>query len=99
MADLPEAQPTDKTPDIDRGLFDLPDFGAMANTTVAWCQRNPLGAFLFTALFAVIGYFYFGVKAFLSLSQTAAQWIAASWNPENDQAHCWAIIPVAILLV
>ena len=99
MADQPEAQPTDETPDSDRGLFDLPDFGTMGRDFVSWCQKSPGGAFLLAAILAVVGYFYFGVKAFLSLSQTAAQWIVASWNPENDQEHCWAIIPVAILLV
>jgi exosortase len=99
MADQPEAQPTYDTPDPDRGLFDLPDFGAMGRGFVAWCQGNPAAASLITVILAVVGYFYFGVKAFLSLSQTAAEWIVASWNPENDQEHCWAIIPVSILLL
>jgi exosortase len=99
MADQSEAQPADDTPDPDRGLFDLPDFATIGETAVDWCRRNPLGAFLIAGVFIVIGYFYFGLKAFLSLSQTSAEWMVASWNPENDQQHCWAIIPVAVLLV
>jgi exosortase len=97
MADHPN--PADHTSDADRGFFDLPDFGSLGRACADWCRRNPVAAFLLTATVAVIGSFYFGVKAFLSLSQSAAQWIAASWNPENDQEHCWAIIPISILLV
>jgi exosortase len=85
--------------DHDRGLFDLPDFGALGNSFTGWCRANPMGAVLLVLLFAVIGYFYFGVKAFLSLSQSPAQWIASTWNAENDQQHCFAIIPIAIFLV
>ena len=83
----------------DRGFLDLPDFGRVFSSAGAWCRQNPLGAVLFAAAMAVIGYFYFGYKAFLTLTQTAAEWIAASWNPENDQEHCVAILPIAILLV
>jgi exosortase len=99
MADRVEAQSVSDAPDADRGFFDLPDFGEIASSFADWCRRNPAPALLLAGIVAVVGYFYFGVKAFLSLSQTAAQWIAASWNPENDQEHCWAIIPVAIFLV
>jgi exosortase len=98
MADASEAQPITDSPDHDRGFFDLPDFQALGHSFVSWCRRNPVQLLLLGGILGVIGYFYFGVKAFLSLSQTAAQWIAASWNAENDQEHCWAIIPVAILL-
>jgi exosortase len=66
---------------------------------MSWCRRNPAAVLLLAATLAVLGYFYFGVKAFISLSQTPAEWISNSWNEENDQQHCWAIIPVAIFLV
>ena len=82
----------------ERGMFDFPDFAAMGRNFAAWARENP-GAFaLLLGLLGVAGYFYFGVKAFLTLSQTSAQWIAASWNEENDQEHCVAIIPVVLLL-
>jgi exosortase len=100
MADEPK-QNAAETSDAehDRGFFDLPDFGVMFRHFAAWCRANPAGVALLIVLLGVLGYFYFGVKAFLSLAQTPAQWIAASWNPENDQQHCWAIIPGAIFLV
>ena len=97
MADAPQA-PSTASRDEDRGFFDLPDFGSLFESLEGWARRNPLGVVLLASILAVIGFFYFGVKAFLSLSQTAAEWIASSWNPENDQEHCWAIIPVAIFL-
>ncbi len=97
MADEPTSKPDSPSSD-DPGLFDFPDFGALFRRFGGWCRGNPASAALLAALFAVAGYFYFGIKAFLSLSQSAAQWIAASWNAENDQEHCWLIIPVAILL-
>src|SRR5215204_6522255 len=99
MADASKAHPLADTPDLDRGFFDFPDFGALGRDFLSWCRRNPAPLVLLLAVLSVIGYFYFGVKAFLSLSQTAAEWTAASWNYENDQQHCWAIIPVSIFLV
>lgn len=99
MPEAPHAPITHDSRDEDRGLFDLPDFGELFGGFKSWLRRNPSGAALLLGIIAVIGYFYFNVKAFLSLSQTAAEWIAASWNPENDQEHCWAIIPVSIFLV
>lgn len=89
----------DSRASVDRGMFDFPDFGAMGRNFVAWAKANPGACALGVCLLAVLGYFYFGVKAFQSLSQTSAQWIAASWNEENDQEHCVGIIPVALLLV
>ena len=97
MAEVTKAQ-TDPS-DHDRGFFDLPDFGALGRSFIDWCRRNPAAIALLLATLAVIGYFYFGVKAFQSLSQTSAQWIGLSWNTENDQEHCWAIIPISIVLV
>lgn len=100
MANPSKPQSVENTAaDTDRGFFDLPDFGALGRQFAAWVRENPAGAVLFAALLGVVGYYYFGVKAFMSLSQTSAQWIAASWNSWNDQEHCWAIIPGAILLV
>jgi len=99
MADASKAHPLADTPDLDRGFFDFPDFGALGRDFLSWCRRNPAPLVLLLVVLSVIGYFYFGVKAFLSLSQTAAEWTAASWNYENDQQHCWAIIPVSIFLV
>jgi exosortase len=99
MDEATKAPPVSASPDVDRGFFDFPDFGALGSSFAEWCRRNPAVVALLAATLGVISYFYFGVKAFQSLSQSAAQWIAASWNTENDQEHCWAIIPVAILLV
>lgn len=99
MPEAPQAPTTPDHRDEDRGLFDLPDFGELIGKFKAWCGRNPASAALLFATLGAIGYFYFNVKAFQSLSQTAAEWIGASWNAENDQEHCWAIIPVSIFLV
>lgn len=98
MAEMPSTK-QNNPPGDDPGLFDFPNFGALFRQFGGWCRANPASAALLAALFAVVGYFYFGVHAFISLSQTSAQWIAASWNKENDQEHCWLIIPVAIALV
>ena len=91
-ADAPAPDP------IERGLLDLPDFGALGRSFAKWARENPACIALLVALFAVLGYFYFGVKAFAALSESAAAWIAAGWNSENDQQHCVAIIPISILL-
>jgi exosortase len=99
MAEASRAQTIADFPEADRGYFDLPDFAALGRDFVGWCRRNPLQLLLLVATLAVVAYFYFGVKAFLSLSQTAAQWMASGWNSENDQQHCWAILPVSIFLV
>jgi exosortase len=82
----------------ERGFFDLPDFGALARGFGAWCRENPAGVAMLILLSGLLGYYYFGVKAFLSLSQTPAQWMAAGWNEGNDQQHCVAVIPIAIFL-
>ncbi len=100
MADETKPQnDADSRDSVDRGMFDFPDFGAIGRNFVTWAKANPAACALGVCLLAVLGYFYFGVKAFQSLSQTSAQWIAASWNEENDQEHCVGIIPVALLLV
>ena len=50
-------------------------------------------------LLLVVGLFYFVPKPFLLNTQSAAQWIAASWNEENDLVHCWGIIPIFFVLL
>jgi exosortase len=47
----------------------------------------------------VVGFAYFGIKAFMGMKISAAHWIVSGWNAENDQQHCWGIIPVAVALV
>jgi|GEM_PF-80618 len=100
MADAP-ATPNpidDELDESDRGLFDLPDFGRLWRSFSGWCTANPLGVALLVVLFGMLGYYYFGLKLFQSHSQTPAAWIAAGWTSENDQQHCYAVVPLAILL-
>src|SRR6185369_12353773 len=85
--------------ETDRGFFDLPDFGRLARSFVDWCRANPAGLALLVALFGMLGYYYFGLNLFLSHTQTPSAWIAGSWTSENDQQHCYAVLPIAILLV
>ncbi len=99
MADA-EKSPVAPAPDpVERGLLDLPDFGELGRGFATWARGNPASLALLVVLFAVLGFFYFGVLAFSALTQSAASWIAGGWNSENDQQHCWAIIPISILLV
>ena len=99
MADTEKSSDATAPDSDERGLLDLPDFGVLGRSFAAWARGNPASLALLAALFVVVGYFYFGVPAFAALTQSAASWIAASWNSENDQQHCWAIIPIALLLV
>ena len=62
-------------------------------------KANPVTTALVAALVLAVGLFYFLPKPFMLASQSAAQWIAASWNEENDQVHCWAILPVFLILL
>ncbi len=95
-----EKSPDAPAPDpIERGLLDLPDFGKLGRGFLSWARGNPASLALLCAVFAVLGFFYYGVAAFSALTQSAASWIAGGWNSENDQQHCWAIIPISILLV
>ena len=86
-------KPAEHTP------FDFGDIPMLLGRLPGWCRANPAQALLFAALLGVLGYFYFGLKAFMALSTTAAQWMMSGWNEENDQQHCWAVVPVALLLV
>jgi exosortase len=87
------------TPAFDRGSLDLADVRELLRRLGCWCVANPLNACLLAAVLAVVGYFYFGLKAFMALHQTAVAWLTSGWNAENDQEHCWGIFPVAVLLV
>ena len=66
---------------------------------VAALKANAVATAIFAAMLLVVGAFYFGPKPFSLGSQSAAQWIAASWNEENDQVHCWGIIPIFFVLL
>jgi exosortase len=99
MADEPKHSNSNQSDSADRGFFDLPDFGALARRFGGWCRANPAGVALLVLLLGLVAYYYFGVKAFLGLSLTPAQWMASGWNEENDQTHCYAVIPIAIFLV
>lgn len=79
--------------------FDFGDVPMLFGRFVRWCRNQPVQAALLAALFGAVVYFYFGVKAFMGGQITAAHWIASGWNAENDQQHCWGIIPVAIMLM
>jgi exosortase len=79
--------------------FDFADVPMLLARLGRWCRANPVHALLIAGVLGVVGYFYFGVKAFLGGHVTAASWIAGGWNEENDQQHCWGIIPVAIALL
>jgi len=79
--------------------FDIGDVPMLLARFARWCRQNPVDALLVTALLGVLGYFYFGLKAFMAVQQTAVQWMTSGWNSENDQEHCWGIIPVAVGLV
>jgi exosortase len=83
--------------EADRTLF--PDVPKLLAALLRWCRKNPVQTLLLGLLAGVLGYAYFGMKAFMGMRVDAAHWIAAGWNTENDQQHCWGIIPVSIALV
>jgi exosortase len=83
----------------DSSTFDLGDVPMLLARFGRWCAGNPVGALLLAALLGVLYYFYFELKAFMGLNLSAARWIMGGWNAENDQEHCWGIIPVAVGLV
>lgn len=84
---------------VERSRFDLGDVPMLLGRLGRWCRGNPVAALLLATLLGVLGYFYFGLKAFMAMHHSAAQWIMSGWNAENDQEHCWGIIPVAAGLV
>ena len=83
--------------EADRTLF--PDVPRLLAALLRWCRKNPVQTLLLVVLAGVVGYAYFGIKAFLGMKVSAAHWIAGGWNAENDQEHCWLILPVSIALV
>jgi exosortase len=85
--------------EADREAFDFADVPRLFAGFLRWCRTNPASALLLVALVGVVGYAYFGINAFMAMRISAARWIAAGWTAENDQQHCWGIIPVAIALV
>ena len=85
--------------EADRTAFDFADVPRLFVAFLRWCRGHPAHALLLGVLAGVVGYAYFGIQAFYGLKVSAATWIAAGWNAENDQEHCWGIIPAAIALV
>ena len=83
----------------DRAAFDFADVPGLLASFFRWCRGNAVQALLLAALAGAIGYAYFGIPAFLGGRASAAKWITDGWSMENDQQHCWGIIPVAIALV
>ena len=85
--------------EAEREPFDFSDVPALAARFGRWCISQPIDAVLVGMLLSVICYAYFGIGAFMGKDFSAAHWIASGWNDENDQQHCWGIIPGAIVLV
>ena len=83
----------------DRAAFDFADVPGLLAAFFRWCRGNPAQALLLAVLAGVIGFAYFGIPAFFGGKISAAQWIMAGWSAENDQQHCWGIIPAAVALV
>jgi len=85
--------------EANHAAFDFADLPALVIAFFLWCRRNPAQMLLLGALAGVVGYAYFGIQAFYGMKISAATWIASGWNAENDQEHCWGIIPAAVTLV
>lgn len=79
--------------------FDFGDVPMLLGRLGRWFRGNPVKGLLLAGLAAVVAWFYFGIKAFYGMRVTAARWIVSGWSAENDQEHCWGIIPVALALV
>ena len=85
--------------EADRVAFSLADLPGLLVAFLRWCRASPVQALLLAVLAGVVAYAYFGIYAFSGGSNSAASWIASGWNAENDQQHCWGIIPAALALV
>jgi exosortase len=87
--------------DISRQTSDSepPPPQATTEAILAAIKSNPVSFAILGAILLVMAAFYFIPKPFILGSQSAGQWIAASWNEENDQVHCWGIIPVFFILL
>ena len=84
---------------VEHDPFDFADVPMLFGRIARWLVKNPVPGLLVFALVGVVAYFYFAIMAFNGKQTTSAQWIIAGWSAENDQEHCWGIIPVALLLV
>ena len=84
---------------VEHEPFDFADVPMLLRRMGRWFVKNPLIGLLIAAVVGVVAWFYFGIMAFNGKRTTAAQWIVAGWSAENDQEHCWGIIPVALALV
>ncbi len=87
------------TRETDRTAFDIADIPKLLGGFFRWCRTNPVQTVLLMAVAGVVAFAYYGIKAFYGMQVTAARWIASGWNAENDQEHCWLIIPASIALV
>jgi exosortase len=85
--------------ETDGGEFDFADVPKLLVSFGRWCRGNVVQASLLAALVGVVVFAYFGIRAFMNGKLSAASWIAAGWNAENDQQHCWGIIPASVALV
>ena len=83
----------------DRAAFDFADVPRLLAAFFRWCLGNPAQALLLAVLAGAIGFAYFGILAFYGGKISAAHWIMSGWSVENDQQHCWGIVPVAAVLV
>jgi exosortase len=83
----------------ERDAFDFADVPRLAGSFFRWCRGNPVQALLLAMLAGAVGFAYFGIPAFFAGKSSAARWITEGWSVENDQQHCWGIIPVAVVLV
>lgn len=64
---------------------------------ISWCRQNPVPAFLFAAVVATLGYFFFWLPLFnVNDSQTVAKWAWLAWNPEGNQEHS-KLVPLIFL--
>ena len=84
---------------VEHEPFDFADVPMVLGRMGRWLRKNPLEGLLIAAVAAVVAYFYFAIMAFNGKRTTAAEWIVAGWSAENDQEHCYGIIPVALGLV
>jgi exosortase len=89
MSDTPRQSPDSEPPPPQ----------ATTAAILAALKSNATATAILGALLLVLAAFYFIPKPFMLGSQSAGQWIAASWNEENDQVHCWAIIPIFFVLL
>ncbi len=79
--------------------FAFADMPNLLSKFIRWCRANLAQALLLGLVIGLFGYAYFGIDAFYGMRASAATWITSGWNAENDQQHCWGIIPVSLALV